>query len=862
MNAPAARPEQPRARAAAFLEHTPLGMVYLTSTAQQQTNPDPAQERTMKTRRKHGTAQHLRCLAIAAVVPIAAAFAEQPQTLQAPIIQNTQPAAHADHPSASLWNIGPDGTADYTNQRIVLVHPTTLRQLRALHTIADVWTHTPIPNEPVVLRIHDDGITALEALGLTPQIIVDDVAKLVREEREAIDAAAVQAETLRTDDPFYDTYRPLAQIEARLDAVAAEYPSIATLFVAGNSLQNRPIRGIRLRGTGGQSGPRPSILWNGCLHAREWISPMVVLSLLETHAKNYGVDPLITNALDNIDLVVVPMVNPDGYVHTWDVQRFWRKNRRQNSQFSFGVDLNRNFAFAWGGSGSSANTGSDTYRGTAPFSEPEAAVMRDLINAEHDLIAHIDFHSYGQLILWPYGGMQPVMTEPQHTQHRELARTMAREILQSGGNVYDPRHAPGLYIASGIMSDWTYSRGGTISYTIELRPTGGQGTQGFDPPPAQIKPTASEMFIAMREFVGFLAEPVRITPTDPPPVVVDRLGSTDIDILIEPGLNRVPIDRVELVVRPTGDPSQQRTQTATHISGNTWRVNFGEFPFRLCGNTIEYAIQAIDENERVSRWPSKPDGSTIWQTSTVRNILPVRFDDFESSPAGWTAAAETNDPYEGLWQHGTPEPTPAQLGFDRTTGQGGSAWITGLLAGSNIGEYDVDGGPLVLSSPPVAWTPPQTLDDAAPHIEFWYFVSNDQGASPYMDRMFVQVSANAGPRRNVTIPEQNIHRWARVQISPTAPGEFPADQLQLHFSITDDLPGSIVEAGIDDVLFAFTGCPSCAADITGNGVTINDYFDFLTAFFSGSPLADIDNTPGVTIEDYFNFLTAFFACIN
>ena len=208
-----------------------------------------------------------------------------------------------------------------------------------------------------------------------------------------------------------------------------------------------------------------------------------------------------------------------------------------------------------------------------------------------------------------------------------------------------------------------------------------------------------------------------------------------------------------------------------------------------------------------------------------------------------------------------PEPTPHNSAS--TEPQAGGIRLDHRPARRlNIGEYDVDGGPLVLSSPPVAWTPPLTLDDAAPHIEFWYFVSNDQGASPYMDRMFVQVSANAGPRRNVTIPEQNIHRWARVQISPTAPGEFPADQLQLHFSITDDLPGSIVEAGIDDVLFAFKGCPSCAADITGNGVTINDYFDFLTAFFSGSPLADIDNTPGVTIGDYFTFLTAFFACIN
>jgi len=766
--------------------------------------------------------------------------------------------------SSSLWDLNAQGEADYTNQRIVLVYPTTLRQIRSLHSIADIWTHTPIPTEPVVARIDANDLATLEAIGLAPQIIVEDVAEFVRAERRAIDEAADvarEAQLTRNLDTFYDTYRTLEEIEARLDQIVTDHPAIATHFVAGNSLQNRPIRGVRLRGEGGEPGPRPSILWNGCLHAREWISPMVVLSLLDRYADDYGSDPLITHALDQIDIIIVPVVNPDGYLHSWNIQRFWRKNRRQNQNSTFGVDLNRNFAFEWGGPGSSGSGGSEIYRGTAPFSEPEAAVMRDLINAQHDLIAHIDFHSFGQLFLWPYGGLRPVVSEPDHTNHRILARKMAAEVLESGGNSYNPVHGPGLYIASGTMADWTYSRGGAISYTVELRPTGGQGLSGFDPPPSQIKPTANEMYIAMREFVGFLAEPVRVTPTDPPTIVVDRLGTTTIDILVEPGLHRRPIDRVDLLVRPFGQPSQLRTQTAVHIEGPLWRAHFGEFALRTCGQQIEYAIEAFDDTERVSRWPVKLGAENIWETSTVKNILQVRFDDFEQGPAGWTPAAETQDPYEGLWEHGSPEETYAQLGHDRTIGRNGSAWITGLIAGANVNANDVDGGPLTLTSPSIPWTPPDTLDGAAPYIEFWYFVSNDQGASPYMDRMFVQVSADDSSWRNIDIPEQNIHRWSRVQLTPRAPGEFPAGNIRLRFSIEDQPPDSAVEAGIDDVRFAFTGCPSCSGDITGDGVQIDDFFNFLTAFFAGSPLADVDDNPGVTVEDYFIFLNGFFECL-
>src|SRR6185503_10607463 len=103
-------------------------------------------------------------------------------------------------------------------------------------------------------------------------------------------------------------------------------------------------------------------------------------------------------SIEGRPLWVLRVVNPDGYQYTWSGRRFWRKNRRGDH----GVDLNRNYAVAWGGRGSSANERADNYHGAYAFSEPESAAMRDLIKREH-IALHIDFHAFGQLILYPWG---------------------------------------------------------------------------------------------------------------------------------------------------------------------------------------------------------------------------------------------------------------------------------------------------------------------------------------------------------------------------------------------------------------------------------------------------------------------------
>src|SRR5690606_34974590 len=115
--------------------------------------------------------------------------------------------------------------------------------------------------------------------------------------------------------------------------------------------------------------------------------------------EGYGSDPEITGLLSKIDVVVAPVVNPDGFVYSWEHERFWRKNRRDNGDGTFGVDLNRNWGHMWGtslphASGGSSRTRSEVYWGTGPFSEPETQAMRDYVLGVPQLRGVNDIHSF------------------------------------------------------------------------------------------------------------------------------------------------------------------------------------------------------------------------------------------------------------------------------------------------------------------------------------------------------------------------------------------------------------------------------------------------------------------------------------
>jgi hypothetical protein len=223
----------------------------------------------------------------------------------------------------------------------------------------------------------------------------------------------------------------------------------------------------------------------------------------------YGRDARVTALLEAAELVLVPFVNPDGYVHTWTVDRLWRKNRRNNGN-SYGVDLNRNADDHWGGEGSSGTPSSDTYRGPEPASEPETKALTAFFSSLRDVAGAIDLHSYGQLILRPYAWT--TASPPAVAALRTLGDAMVTVIRGPHGKVYTsgPWYTT-LYPSSGVIMDWWHAQapGATrpYAYTLELRPT--TSVPGFQLPPSEIIPTGEEVTPTLLYFAEYaLANPI------------------------------------------------------------------------------------------------------------------------------------------------------------------------------------------------------------------------------------------------------------------------------------------------------------------------------------------------------------------
>ena len=74
-------------------------------------------------------------------------------------------------------------------------------------------------------------------------------------------------------------------------------------------------------------GSKPSVLYSGAQHAREWITPEMIRRLMHYFVDGYATDASIRNLLTQNELWFVPNSNPDGYDFTFqDGQRLWRKN--------------------------------------------------------------------------------------------------------------------------------------------------------------------------------------------------------------------------------------------------------------------------------------------------------------------------------------------------------------------------------------------------------------------------------------------------------------------------------------------------------------------------------------------------------
>ncbi|MEZ6318484.1 MAG: M14 family zinc carboxypeptidase [Phycisphaerales bacterium] len=750
----------------------------------------------------------------------------------------------------------------YDGQMVVRVFPTSNRQLHAVMMLADsVWSER-VGIGPIEIQITPDKLDVLRGMGLDVDILIDDVQKLVDAEWAQIqqaDLAAQQAPAhdVRTgtyDPAWYETYHQLADIHQRMNDLAAARPDLASVADIGDGLQDigggvhRDILAIRVTAPdepGNLRDDRPVIIWQACQHAREWISPPVAMYFADQLIEGYGTDPRITNLMDRIDFRIIPVCNPDGYSYTWTNQRLWRKNLRGG----YGVDLNRNWAYQWGGDGSSGSTSSETYRGTAAFSEPETqALSAYAASFGSRLASAIDYHSYSQLVLWPFGyAIGASDPEPDRTIFDNLATDMSAEMLSTHGQFYDPIQSWELYAAAGVVDDWWYGTLGIWGMTIELRDT---GTYGFELPAEQILATCEENWPAALLFAERTALPASISTPSGLPDVVLADTPTNVQVLIADGMETVNPSTATLYARVGS--SGPFTPSALSSLGNS--MYQGVLPEAPCGDTIEYYFSVQTTNGSTITFP--PGGATAPLVATATEMT-FTFDDDMETNSGWTVGAAGDTATTGVWERAAPQATAAQPGSDHSN-PGTMCWITGATAGSSVGAYDIDGGATTLTGP--------TMDGASEagdaYLTFWYWYNNTAGAAPGEDSMPVSISNDDGAT------------WTQLELFTDSTGDWtyreylisdyvtPTAQMRVRFVASDLGSGSIVEAGVDDVALVFRGCSGtpCPADLDGSGsLNLDDVNLFANAFAAGDLLADVDGNGVLNLDDVNTFALSFVA---
>ncbi len=259
------------------------------------------------------------------------------------------------------------------------------------------------------------------------------------------------------------------EAETAMREMADRNPAVAGLIHLGQSVEGRNINALWISGAPPDRDV-PIIYILGCHHAREWISVEVPLDFARHLLDRYDHDADLRHAVDNSRIYVIPVLNPDGLEYSIYRYRYWRKNRRYNGDFSWGVDLNRNYGYKWGidNTGSSPNTRSATYRGVKAFSEPETQVLRDFM-LRHPPAGVISYHNFSQIILYPWGYTRE--PAPHDQEMRELAATMSDLMKAVNGRRYGYGAASeSLYLTNGDTDDWVYGEFGAIGFTIELPP--------------------------------------------------------------------------------------------------------------------------------------------------------------------------------------------------------------------------------------------------------------------------------------------------------------------------------------------------------------------------------------------------------
>ncbi|XP_002712125.3 carboxypeptidase A4 [Oryctolagus cuniculus] len=360
----------------------------------------------------------------------------------------------------------------------------------------NVWKSPSTFGRPVDVLVPSVSVQSVKSFlasqGLEYSVTIEDLQALLDNEDEEMQQNEGQE---RSGSDFnYGAYHSLEAIYHEMDSIATDFPDLASRVKIGCSFEKRPMYVLKFSaGRGGQR--RPAVWLNAGIHSREWVSQATAIWTARKIASDYQKDPALTSILEKMDIFLLPVANPDGYVYTQTHNRMWRKTRSFNpGSPCVGTDPNRNWNASFAGQGTSANPCSEVYHGPHANSEVEVKSVVDFIQNHGNFKCFIDLHSYSQLLMYPYG--YTVKKARDADELDEVAQRAAKALASVSGTEYQVGPTcTTVYPASGSSIDWAYDNGIKYAFTFELRDT---GHYGFLLPANQIIPTAEETWLGLK----------------------------------------------------------------------------------------------------------------------------------------------------------------------------------------------------------------------------------------------------------------------------------------------------------------------------------------------------------------------------
>jgi len=380
----------------------------------------------------------------------------------------------------------------------------------------DMWTHHIMPEAPVHVHLHNEHLQEFRSrYGCTTLIanLAEHVARSGSIAESAIELLEEDGTPVRPDEKWFHQYHGFDDQVKKLHQIQKENPDLVKVVSSvSKTHEGRDIPAVHITNFKHPGAKKQIILMAG-QHAREWDASSSGIYFAHALASTHDSDPQSQELLKKLEFVVIPNMNPDGYEFSRKTNRLWRKNRRNNGDGTFGVDLNRNWPNHWKLEPHKPRTSAQDYQGPGAASEPEVKGVQEYLQKLKSPIAGVDFHTYGELILRSRGWTKKKSKD--ENMLKALTNVISKEAAKHGGGKYKGETAAGLYPTTGSVDDWMSENMSTEKtgksklwghgWTVELPPSmkrakaEGMNT-GFMLPAKRILPTARGMLEGVKAF--------------------------------------------------------------------------------------------------------------------------------------------------------------------------------------------------------------------------------------------------------------------------------------------------------------------------------------------------------------------------